>query len=175
MRVLCPHIEACIWQGGGHGTPGERRLRAEETRMALALRSPNDRHQARFGRRQLLFRPFTCAPEIRRRTIWHSHRMSAPGVHDARSLLAMSWPEGSETNDLRSIQCELARGLMNPQHLELLSEWSELYRHLIAFTLTQHSPAQGGFAADDLDEFSAVEQLHVPPIRAEKDLLLLVV
>ena len=101
--------------------------------------------------------------------------MSAPGIHDARSLPVMSWLEGFETNNCRSIQCEPARGLMNPQHLKLLSKRSDLYRHLITFTLTQHSPAQGGFAADDLDEFSAVEQLHVPPIRTEKDLLLLVV
>ena len=119
--------------------------------------------------------PFTCDPEIRRRTIWRSHRMSAPGIHDARSLSAMSQPEGSETKDFRSSQREHARGLLNPQHLEPLSDRSELYRHLITFALTQHSPAQGGFAADDLDEFSAVEQLHVPPIRAEKDLLLLAV
>ena len=101
--------------------------------------------------------------------------MSAPGIHDARSLPAMSWPEGFETNNFRSIQCEPAHGLMNPQHLKLLSERSDLYRHLITFKLTQHSPAQGSFAADDLDEFRAVEQLHVPPIRAEKDLLLPVV
>ena len=148
------------------GCMGEGQRRAEEAGMALTLRSPNDRHHARFGHRQLLFRPFTCDPEIRRRTIWSSHRMSAPGIHDARSLPAMSSPEGFETNNCRSIQCEPARGLMNPQHLELLSDRSDLYRHLIAFTLTQHSPAQGGFAADDLDESSAVEQLHVPPIRA---------
>ena len=154
---------------------GEGQRRAEEAGMALALRSPNDRHHARFGYRQLLFRPFTCEPEIRRRTVWRSHRMSAPGIHDAGSLSAMSQPEGFETNDFRSIQCELARGLMNPQHLELLSDRSDLYRHLITFTLTQHSPAQGGFAADDLDDFRTVEQLHVPPIRAEKDLLLLAV
>ncbi len=121
------------------------------------------------------FRPFTCDTEIRRRTIWRSHRMSAPGIHGTRSLPAMSQPEGFETNNFRSIQRELSHGLMNPQHLELLSDRSDLYRHLITFTLTQHSPAQGGFAADDLDDLRAVEQLHVPPIRAQKDLLLLVV
>jgi hypothetical protein len=64
---------------------------------------------------------------------------------------------------------------MNPQHLKLLSDWSDLYRHLITLAFTQHSPAQRGFAADDLNELSAADQLHASPIRAEKELLLLVV
>ena len=61
---------------------------------------------------------------------------------------------------------------MNPQHLKLLSDWSDLYRHLITLAFTQHGPAQRGFAADDLDELSAAGQLHAAPIRAEKELLL---
>ena len=64
---------------------------------------------------------------------------------------------------------------MNPQHLELLSDWSDLYRHLITLAFAQHGPAQRGFAADDLNELSAADQLHAAPIRAEKELLLLVV
>ena len=64
---------------------------------------------------------------------------------------------------------------MNPQHLEPLTDWSDLYRHLIALTFTQHGPAQRGFAADDLNELSAADQLHAAPIRAKKQLLLLVV
>ena len=64
---------------------------------------------------------------------------------------------------------------MNPQHLKLLSDWSDLYRHLITLAFTQHGPAQRGFAADDLNELSAADQLHAAPIRAEKELLLLVV
>jgi hypothetical protein len=44
-------------------------------------------------------------------------------------------------------------GLINPQHLKLLSGWRELYRHLIALAFSQHGPAQRGFAADDLNEF----------------------
>jgi len=63
---------------------------------------------------------------------------------------------------------------MNPQHLKLLSDWSDLYRHLITLAFTQHGLAQRGFAADDLNELSAAEQLHAAPIRAEKELLLLV-
>ena len=64
---------------------------------------------------------------------------------------------------------------MNPQHLKLLSDWSDLYRHLITLAFTQHGPAQRGLAADDLNELSAADQLHAAPIRAEKELLLLVV
>ena len=64
---------------------------------------------------------------------------------------------------------------MNPQYLKLLSDWSDLYRHLINLAFTQHGPAQRGFAADDLNELSAADQLHAAPIRAEKELLLLVV
>ena len=63
---------------------------------------------------------------------------------------------------------------MNPQHLKLLSDWSDLYRHRITLAFTQHGPAQRGFAADDLNELSAADQLHAAPIRAEKELLLLV-
>ena len=47
--------------------------------------------------------------------------------------------------------------------------------HLITLTFTQHGPTQRGFATDDLNELSAVDQLHAAPIRPEKDLLLLVV
>jgi hypothetical protein len=64
---------------------------------------------------------------------------------------------------------------MNPQHLKLLSDQSDLYRHLIALALAQHGPAQRGFAADDLNELSAADQLHAASIRAEKEVLLLVV
>ena len=63
---------------------------------------------------------------------------------------------------------------MNPQHLKLLSDWSDLHRHLITFAFTQHGPAQRGFAADDLNELSAADQLHAARIRADKELLLLV-
>jgi hypothetical protein len=64
---------------------------------------------------------------------------------------------------------------MNPQHLELPSDWSDLYRHLITLTFAQDGPAQRGFAADDLNDLSAADQLHAAPIRAEKEVLLLVV
>ena len=64
---------------------------------------------------------------------------------------------------------------MNPQHLKLLSDCSDLYRHLITLAFTQHGPTQRGFAADDLNELSVADQLHAAPIRAEKELLLLVV
>jgi hypothetical protein len=70
---------------------------------------------------------------------------------------------------------ELAGGLVNPQYLKLLSDWSDLYRHLITLAFTQHGPAQRGFAANDLNELSAADQLHAAPIWAEKELLLLVV
>jgi hypothetical protein len=63
---------------------------------------------------------------------------------------------------------------MNPQHLKLLSDWSDLYRHLITLAFTQHGPAQRGFAADDLNELGAADQLHAATIRAKKELLLLV-
>jgi hypothetical protein len=75
---------------------------------------------------------------------------------------------------LNSMRVEPTRA-MNPQHLKLLSDWSDLYRHLITLAFTQHGPAQRGFAADDLNELSAADQLHAAPIRAEKELLLLVV
>jgi hypothetical protein len=68
---------------------------------------------------------------------------------------------------------ELAGGLVNPQHLKLLSDRSDLYRHLITLAFTQHGPAQQGFAADDLNELSAADQLHAAPIRAEKELFAL--
>ena len=64
---------------------------------------------------------------------------------------------------------------MNPQHLKLLSIWSDRYRHLITRAFAQHGPAQRGFAADDLNALSAADQLHAASIRAEKELLLLVV
>ncbi len=64
---------------------------------------------------------------------------------------------------------------MNPQHLKLLSDCSDLYSHRITLAFTQHGPGQWGFAADDLNELSAPEQLHAATIRAEKELLLLVV
>ena len=64
---------------------------------------------------------------------------------------------------------------MNPQHLKMLSDRSDLYRHLITLAFAQHGPAQRGFAADDLNELSAADQFHAAPIRAEKELLLLVV
>jgi len=64
---------------------------------------------------------------------------------------------------------------MNPQHLKPLSDWSDLYRDLITLALTQYRPAQRSFAADDLDELSAADQLHAAPVRAEKEQLLLVV
>ncbi len=55
---------------------------------------------------------------------------------------------------------------MNPQHLKLLSDWRDLYRHLIALAFAQQGPAQRGFAADDLN---AADQLHAAPIRPEKE------
>ena len=64
---------------------------------------------------------------------------------------------------------------MNPQYLKLLSDWSDLYPHLITLVFTQHGPTQRGFAADDLHELSTADQLHATPIRPEKELLLLVV
>ena len=64
---------------------------------------------------------------------------------------------------------------MNPQHLKLLSDWSDLHPHLITLAFTQHGPAQRGFAGDDLHELSAADQLHAAAIRPEKELLLLVV
>ena len=64
---------------------------------------------------------------------------------------------------------------MNPQHIEPLPDGSDLYRHLITLAFTHHCPAQRGFAADDLNELRAADQLHAASIRAEKELLLLVV
>jgi hypothetical protein len=51
----------------------------------------------------------------------------------------------------------------------------DLYRHLITLAFAQHGPAQRGLAADDLNELGAADQLHAAPIRAQKELLLLVV
>jgi hypothetical protein len=56
----------------------------------------------------------------------------------------------------------------------LLSDWSDLYPHLITLVFPQHGPAQWGFAADDLNELCATDQLHAAPIRSEKKQLLLV-
>ena len=67
------------------------------------------------------------------------------------------------------------RGSVNPQHLKLLSDCSDLYRHIITLAFAQHGPAQRGLHADDLNHLSAAAQLHAAPIRAEKELLLLVV
>ena len=69
----------------------------------------------------------------------------------------------------------VGHGLMNPQHLKLLSDWSDLYRHLIPLAFAQNGPAQRGFAADDLNEMTAADQRHAAPIRTEKEVLLLVV
>jgi hypothetical protein len=52
---------------------------------------------------------------------------------------------------------------------------SDLYRHFLALAFTQHGPAQRDFAAHDLNEPNAADQLHAAPIRTEKELLLLVV
>jgi hypothetical protein len=68
-----------------------------------------------------------------------------------------------------------AAGSMNPQHLKLLSDWRDVYRYRIALAFAQHGPAQRGFAADDLNELSTADQLHAAAVRAEKELLLLVV
>jgi hypothetical protein len=75
----------------------------------------------------------------------------------------------------RPIRRELAGGLLSPQHLKLQSDWSDLYRHLITHAFAQHGPGQRGFAADDLNDLSATDQLHAAPIWAEKELVLLVV
>lgn len=61
---------------------------------------------------------------------------------------------------------------MNPQNLELLSDWSDLYGHLVTLAFAQQGPGQGCFAADDLNELRAADQLHAAPIRAEKEVLL---
>ena len=66
-------------------------------------------------------------------------------------------------------------GSMDPNDLELLSDSSNPYRHIITLAFAEHGPAQRGFAADDLNQLSAAEQLHASAIRAEKKLLLLVV
>ena len=50
---------------------------------------------------------------------------------------------------------------------------SNLYPHLITLVFTQHGPTQRGFAADDLNELCAADQLHAAPIRPEKEQLLL--
>jgi hypothetical protein len=64
---------------------------------------------------------------------------------------------------------------MNPKHLELLSDSSDLHRYLITLELAQHGPAQRGCTADDLNEPSAADQFHAAPIRPEKEVLLRVV
>ena len=63
-------------------------------------------------------------------------------------------------------------GSLNPQHLELLSAWSDVNRHLVTFAFAQHGPAQRRFAAEDLHELRTADQLHAAAIRAEKELLL---
>ena len=35
----------------------------------------------------------------------------------------------------------VVHGLMNPQYLKLLSDWGDLYRHLITLAFAQHGPA----------------------------------
>ena len=60
---------------------------------------------------------------------------------------------------------------MNPQHLKLLPDWSDLYRHLITLAFTEHGPAQRGCAADDLNGLGTADQLHAAAIRAEEELL----
>ena len=109
---------------------------------------------------------------------WQSRRRAAVG----RRLAGGSFVPKADIQraELEFDKCSadsrrLAGGSMNPQHLKLPSDWSDLYRHLITLVFTQHSPAQRGFAADDLNELSAAEQLHAASIRAEKELLLLVV
>jgi lysozyme family protein len=62
-------------------------------------------------------------------------------------------PKGVGASNFRSLACSS----MNPQHLKLLSDWSDLYRHLVTLAFTQHGPAQRGFAADDLNELSAAD------------------
>ncbi len=74
----------------------------------------------------------------------------------------------------RGVQIHL-QGLIHPQHLKPLSDGCDLNRHLVTLAFAQHGPAQRGFAADDLNDLSAADQLHAAPIRAEKKLLLLVV
>jgi hypothetical protein len=102
-------------------------------------------------------------------------------THDARLTTAAPDPKrvsnvlSSNLTNSAWAAGELAGGLLNPQHLKLLSAWSDLYRHLITLAFTQHGPAQRGFAADDLNELSASDQHHAAPIRPEKELLLLVV
>jgi len=64
---------------------------------------------------------------------------------------------------------------VDPQHLPLLSERTDLYRHGITVAFAQQGPAQRGIAADDLNELSATGQRHAAPTRAEKEQLLLVV
>ena len=64
---------------------------------------------------------------------------------------------------------------MNPHHLKMLSDCGDLYRHLLTLAFAQHGPAQRGLAADDLNELSAADQLNATPIRANKEVLLLVV
>jgi len=35
----------------------------------------------------------------------------------------------------------VVHGLINPQYLKLLSDWGDLYRHLITLAFAQHGPA----------------------------------
>jgi hypothetical protein len=69
----------------------------------------------------------------------------------------------------------LACGLLDPQHLKLLSDWSVPDRHLITLAFAQHGPAERSLAADDLHGLRAADQLHAAPTRTEKELLLLAV
>jgi hypothetical protein len=50
-----------------------------------------------------------------------------------------------------------------------------LCRHLVTLAFAQHGPAQRRFAADDLNELAAADQLHAATIRAKKKLMLRVV
>ncbi len=77
-------------------------------------------------------------------------QMAEPRQPKARDILGMP-----AAINFWSIRRELTGGSMNPQHLELLSDWGDLYRHFITFAFTQHGPAQRGFAADDLNELRA--------------------
>jgi hypothetical protein len=93
-----------------------------------------------------------------------------------RSLFLKRVPKASNSNSTNSAWAagELASGSMNPQHFKLLSDCSDLHRHLITLAFAQHGPAQRRFDADDLNKLSAADQLHAAPIRAQKELLLLV-
>jgi len=66
------------------------------------------------------------------------------------------------------------RSSIHPQHLKHLPHSTKLHRHLIALAFAQQGPAQRGFAADDLNELAAAEQLHAAAIGAKKEVLPLV-